>query len=259
MIMSPTRVFLTAFVFLSCGTFSNRLVAAPPKVDFNRDIRSILSDHCYACHGPDEKARKGGLRLDIKGAAFAPAKSGEVAIVPGDLAKSELIRRITTSDEDDLMPPAKKGGKPLSAKQIDLLKQWVAEGADWQGHWAYTKPQRFDPPEPKNKSWPRNEIDRFILNRLEQDGLEPSSEAPKEKLLRRAALDLTGLPPTVEEIDAFLADETPQAYEKVVDRLLASKAYGERRPCSGWIWRAMVRPKVTTTTTIATCGTGGIG
>jgi mono/diheme cytochrome c family protein len=229
-IMSPTRILLTATLSYSAfASFSDQAVAASAKVDFNRDIRGILSDHCYACHGPDEKARKGGLRLDIKQFAFTPAKSGEIAIVPGDLQKSELIRRITTDNEDDLMPPAKKGGKPLSAKQIELLKQWVADGADWQEHWAYVKPKRIDPPETKNKAWTRNEIDRFILDRLEKEGLEPSSEAPKEKLIRRATLDLTGLPPTVDEIDAFLADQTPEAYEKIVDRLLKSQAYGERQ------------------------------
>ncbi|MBI2946525.1 MAG: PSD1 domain-containing protein [Verrucomicrobia bacterium] len=228
--MSPTRLLSTAIaLFCPCIWFPEQVSAASPKVDFNRDIRAILSDHCYACHGPDEKARKGGLRLDIKQFAFTPAKSGEIAVVPGDLSKSELVRRITTENEDDLMPPAKKGGKPLSAKQIELLKQWVAEGADWQEHWAYMKPRRMDPPKTKNKTWAKNEIDPFILNRLEQEGLEPSSEAPKEKLIRRAALDLTGLPPTVEEIDAFLADQTSEAYEKVVDRLLKSKAYGERQ------------------------------
>jgi hypothetical protein len=198
-------------------------------VDFNRDIRPILSEHCSACHGPDEKARKSGLRLDVKQSAFSPAKSGAIAVVPRDLAKSELVRRITTDDEDDRMPPAKKGGKPLSTKQIELLKQWVAEGAEWQQHWAYTKPQRPALPDVKNKTWARNDIDRLILNRLEQEGLEPSPEAPKEKLIRRATLDLTGLPPSVEEIDAFLTDANPEAYDKLVDRLLQSKAYGERQ------------------------------
>jgi hypothetical protein len=201
----------------------------PSRVDFNRDIRSILSDHCYACHGPDEKARKAGLRFDLKESAFQPAKSGAVAVVPRDLSKSEIIRRVTTHDEDEQMPPPKKNTKPLSPKQIDLLKQWVSEGADWQQHWAYIKPLRPEPPEVKNKKWPRHDLDRFVLSRLEKEGLEPSTEAPKEKLIRRAALDLTGLPPTVEEIDGFLADGSSDAYEKAVDRLMASKAYGERQ------------------------------
>lgn len=203
--------------------------AVPTHVDFDRDIRPILSEHCFACHGPDEKARKSGLRLDVRQPVFRPAKSGEIPVVPGNVSKSELLRRITTTDEDDLMPPAKKGGKPLSAKQINLLKQWVLEGAEWQGHWAYVKPQRPELPEVKNKNWPRNEIDRFILSRLEEEGLEPAPEASKEKIIRRATLDLTGLPPTVEEIDAYLADSNPEAYEKVVNRLLSSKAYGERQ------------------------------
>ena len=204
--MSFTRLIRTAFI-LPClyGGLPHSQTVASQKVDFNRDIRPIFSEHCYACHGPDEKARKAALRLDVKESAFTPAKSGAIAVVPRDLAKSEIIRRITTDDEDDRMPPEKKGGKPLAAKQIDLLKQWVAEGAEWQGHWAYVKPQRPELPETKNKNWSQNEIDRFVLSRLEQENLEPSPEAPKEKLMRRSTLDLTGLPPTVEEIDAFLA------------------------------------------------------
>jgi len=221
--------FLVIAMPIALGGAEKAAAAAVAKVDFNRDIRPILSDHCFACHGPDEKARKAGLRLDLKEPAFSAAKSGAVAVVARDLEKSELIQRITTSDEDDRMPPVKKGGKPLSEKQIDLLKRWVSEGADWQQHWAYAKPRRAEPPEVKNKNWNRNEIDGFILNRLDQEGLDPSPEAPKEKLARRAALDLTGLPPTVEELDTFLADNNPEAYEKMVDRLLASKAYGERQ------------------------------
>ncbi len=203
--------------------------ATAKPVEFNRDIRPILSDHCFACHGPDEKARKAGLRFDLKSSAFGPAKSGAVAVVPGNLAKSEMIRRITAADEDDRMPPVKKNGRPLSDKQIELLKAWVAQGADWQEHWAYVKPKRPELPAVKNQAWPRNDIDRFVLSRIEQAGLTPSPEAPKEKLIRRASLDLTGLPPSVGEIDAFLADSSPEAYDKVVDRLLQSKAYGERQ------------------------------
>ena len=198
-------------------------------IDYGRDIRPILSDHCFSCHGPDEKARKANLRLDVKESAFGPAKSGAVAVVPRELVKSELIRRITTGDEDDRMPPSKKGGKPLSEKQVEVLKQWVGEGAEWQQHWAYLKPQRPTPPDVKDSRWPKNDADRFLLHRLEREGLDPSPEAPKEKLIRRAALDLTGLPPTVEESDTFLADASSDAYEKLVDRLLQSKAYGERQ------------------------------
>ena len=195
-------------------------------VDFDRDIRPILSDKCFACHGPDEKERKAKLRLDRKEDAFKPVKSGAFAIVPGQPEKSELIARIITRDQDDLMPPP-KSGKTLTPAQIDLLRRWVAEGAKWQSHWAYVKPERPPPPEVKNKKWPRNDIDYFILARLEKEGLKPSSEADKPTLIRRASFDLTGLPPTPQEVDAFLADGNSDAYEKLVDRLLDSPRYGE--------------------------------
>ncbi len=205
----------------------------PLPIDFNRDIRPIFSDHCYACHGPDEKTRKAGLRLDLKEDAFKTLKSNERAIVPGDLSKSTLIQRITTSDGDDVMPPA-KGGKPLSPSQIEKLKRWVTEGAEWKGHWAYIKPEPSPLPEIANKDWARNEIDRFVAHKLELKGLKPSQEADRARLLRRVSLDLTGIPPTIEELDAFLADKDSKAYEKVVDRLLGSEHYGERM-AQGWL------------------------
>jgi hypothetical protein len=212
--------------------FAIALVLAAPaidaesKIDFNRDISPIFSENCYACHGPDEKKRKADLRLDQSDSPFKKLESGKMPIVPGDLAKSELIRRITASDEDQ-MPPA-KFGKQLSKAQIDLLSQWVKQGAKWQGHWAYITPERPAVPKVKKKSWPRNAIDNFILARLEKEGLKPSREADKTKLIRRVTFDLTGLPPTIEEVDAFLADKSANAYEKLVDRLLASTAFGER-------------------------------
>ncbi len=196
------------------------------KIEFNRDVRTILSDNCFACHGPDENKRKAKLRFDIKDEAFKPAKSGDYAIVPGDLKKSQLIARITAKDEDDLMPPPKTG-KKLTQAQIDLLKRWIAEGASWQTHWAYEAPKRPALPAVKEKKWPKNEIDYFVLAKLEREKLNPSPEADKTTLIRRASFDVTGLPPTPEEIDSFLADKSPQAYEKVVDRLLASPRYGE--------------------------------
>jgi hypothetical protein len=197
-----------------------------PKIDFNRDIRTILSDNCFACHGPDENKRKAKLRFDIKDDAFKPAKSGDYAIVPGDLKKSQLVTRITAKDEDELMPPP-KSGKKLTPAQIDLLKRWIAEGASWQTHWAYEPPKRPALPPVSNKKWSKNEIDHFVLAKLEKEKLKPSPEADKTTLIRRASFDLNGLPPTPDEIDAFLADKSPQAYEKVVDRLLASPRYGE--------------------------------
>jgi hypothetical protein len=196
------------------------------KLDFNRDIRPILSDNCFACHGPDDKTRKAKLRLDTKEDAFKAAKSGDFAIVPGDVKKSTLIDRITTKNEDDVMPPPKTG-KKLTAAQTDLLKRWIKEGAPWQSHWAYETPKRPALPVVKNKKWAKNEIDHFVLAKLEQEKLKPSPEADPTTLVRRVTQDLTGLPPTPEEVDAFLADKSPDAYEKVVDRLLASPRYGE--------------------------------
>jgi len=198
----------------------------PSKIDFNRDIRAILSDNCFQCHGPDAKQRKANLRFDRKEDALKPAKSGDYAIVPGDLAKSALVARIESKDPDEVMPPPKTG-KKLTPQQIDTFKRWIREGAKFEGHWAFVKPERPPLPDVKNTKWPRNEIDRFVLARLEKEGLKPSSEADKVTILRRVTLDLTGLPPTLAEVDAFLADKSANAYEKVVDRLLKSPRYGE--------------------------------
>jgi len=200
---------------------------AAPAIDFNRDIRPILSDHCWACHGPDERKRKAGLRLDQQESALSELKSGSHAIVPGKPESSSLVNRLTSHDPDELMPPPKEG-KPLSKEQIALLIRWIKEGAGWKEHWAFIPPERPEVPQVKRKDWPVNDLDRFILERIEQAGLKPSPDAGKPALLRRATFDLTGLPPTPEEVDAYLADGSPEAYEKVVDRLLASKHYGER-------------------------------
>jgi hypothetical protein len=216
-----------AIVLLVLVTWAGAVWATEPKLDFNRDVRPILSDTCFTCHGPDDAKRKSGLRLDFKETAYKPAKSGKTAIVPGDVAHSELIRRITTADEDDRMPPA-DSGKQLSKEQIEVLKKWITQGAAYEGHWAFQPPVRRPLPEVKNKSWPRNEIDRFILAKLEAEGLSPSPQADRQTLIRRVYLDLTGLPPAPEEVDAFVNDGSPDAYEKVVDRCLASPRYGEQ-------------------------------
>lgn len=200
---------------------------AEEKVRFNRDIRPIFSDTCFQCHGPDEKERKAGLRLDTRETAVKPAESGAIAIVPGKPDESELVKRLTTTDKDDIMPP-RKLHKTISPAQIEKVKQWIAQGAEYQGHWAFIAPQRPKVPEVANKAAVRNPIDNFIVARLERDGLKPSPEAVKATLIRRASLDLTGTPPTPQEVDAFVADQSPNAYEKVVDRLLASPRYGER-------------------------------
>lgn len=193
------------------------------KLQFNRDIRPILSDKCFFCHGTDANHRKGDLRLDEKASAFKPAKSGETAIVPGKTAASALIARIELAhDDDDVMPPV-KSGKELTSREKALLKQWISEGAEYEGHWAFTPPAR--PAVPNTSPQP---IDAFLTARLTKEGLAMMPEADKPTLIRRLALDLTGLPPTAAEVTAFVSDTDPKAYERAVDRLLKSPHYGER-------------------------------
>jgi hypothetical protein len=202
-------------------------VTALPAVDFNREIRPILSDNCFKCHGPDDKHRMANLRLDLHdGGAFSPRPKGAL-LVPGDSAKSILYQRISHADKNRRMPPP-NAELSLTDKQIHLIKDWIDEGAKWETHWSFVAPQRHDPPVVKAAAWPRNPIDNFVLARLESENLKPSPEADKVTLLRRVTFDLTGLPPTPEEVAAFLADKSPDAYEKQVDRLLHSPHYGER-------------------------------
>ncbi|HXG09872.1 MAG TPA: DUF1553 domain-containing protein [Gemmataceae bacterium] len=198
----------------------------PATVEFNRDIRPILSDACFQCHGPDRAKRKADLRLDTAEGAFAD-RGGYHAIVPGKPDESELFRRITAADETERMPPPRSGPR-LTERQVALIRRWLEQGARWQKHWSLIPPQRPALPRVQNVGWARNPIDLFVLDRLEREGLAPSPEADRATLIRRVTLDLTGLPPTPEEVDAFLADPSPDAYEKVVDRLLASPRYGER-------------------------------
>jgi mono/diheme cytochrome c family protein len=196
------------------------------RIDFNRDIRPILSENCYTCHGPDASRRKAGLRLDRRADAFRQSEPGVAAVVPGDRAHSLLFERISAHGAG-LMPPARTG-KKLTPAQIELLGQWIDQGARWDPHWAYVPPRRPSLPPVADGSWARMPIDRFILARLEKEGLRPSPEADRATLIRRVSLDLTGLPPSPAEVDGFLADDSPSAYEKVVDRLLASPHFGER-------------------------------
>ena len=194
------------------------------KVDFNFHIRPILSDRCWACHGPDEKTRKAGLRLDTREGAQA-ATDGTHIIKPGDPASSELFKRLTSSDLDFQMPPP-DSHLSVSRDEVALIQKWIEQGAEWGQHWAFAALKNVAPPElPDGATSP---IDRFIRGRLDQAGVEPSPPANREKLIRRVTFDLTGLPPTIEEIDAFLRDESEDAFEKVIDRLLASTAFGER-------------------------------
>ncbi|MGH9839921.1 MAG: DUF1553 domain-containing protein [Blastocatellia bacterium] len=192
-------------------------------MEFNREIRPILSDNCFACHGPDDKQRKARLRLDTKEGALA--KPG--VIVAGDAANSKLIKRVASKDPAAVMPPMDSGHK-LTGKQIELLKRWVDEGAQWNEHWAFIAPKRPEAPAVSNAAWVRNPIDAFVLATLDKEGLKPSPEADRTTLIRRVYFDLTGLPPAPADVDAFLADKSPDAYEKVVDRLLSSPRYGER-------------------------------
>ncbi len=199
--------------------------AAP--VDFNRDVRPILSKNCFACHGADPKTRAGKMRLDLRDSAVARPKKGNAAVVPGDPDASELIRRVSSHDDAERMPP-KETGNVVSAGQAAVLKRWVKEGGRYAEHWAFARPTRPPFPEVKDRSWPRNGLDPFVLTRLEKEGLKPSPEADRYALLRRASLDLRGLPPTPQEVAAFVKDAAPGAYERAVDRLLEDPAYGER-------------------------------
>ena len=217
--MKPLGATALAFLLLLPAGAQDpaRSVTAPGRIQFNRDVRPILADTCLACHGPDAKSRKADLRLDLKEGAFGEYEKGKIAVVPGQIERSELWKRISTADTSDLMPPP-KSGKKLTPAQVGILKRWIEEGAPWQGHWAFEPvPALAGPPS----------IDDFIRARLKAEGLKPSPEADKATLLRRVTLDLTGLPPEPAELDAFVADASPNAYEKVVDRLLASPHYGE--------------------------------
>jgi len=214
-----------AIALIAAGSLAVRAQEkrAERPVSFNLDVRPILAENCFACHGPDEGTRKTRFHFDTRDAAFS--KAG--IIVPGHAAKSELVQRITHTDPDEQMPPPDSGYK-LTAGQVQILRRWIDEGAKWDSHWAFIAPKRPEPPAVREAQWVRNPIDRFILARLEREGLKPSPEADKVTLLRRVSYDLTGLPPTPAEVDAFVADRSPDAYEKRVDALLQSPRYGER-------------------------------
>ena len=224
--MSNVRLFAVAILAMASTIVSPAIAQKP--VDFNRDIRPILSNKCLACHGPDDAKREAGLRLDDVKIATHELDSGAVAIVPGKPEASELIRRITSSDDGERMPPA-DFGKPLSLAEIDVLKCWIAEGAKYAIHWSYVKPVRIEPPAATEdwRDWPQGAIDRFALSAMRARGLHPSAEADRYALARRVFLDLTGVPPTIEEADAFAKSDDREAYEKLVDVLLQRPTYGE--------------------------------
>jgi hypothetical protein len=211
-------------VSMILGAVSTRADTAP---DFTNDVRPIIAHHCLKCHGPDDAARKGKLRLDMRDTALAKVESGDFAIVPGNTERGTLLKRIFSTDDDEVMPPP--GTKnPLSDAEKQTLKRWIAAGAPYKEHWAFVAPVQAPLPVVTQADWPKNSIDRFILAKLESQGLHPSPAADRATLIRRVSLDLIGLPPTPEEVDAFLADTSPDAYEKVVDCLLANPHYGER-------------------------------
>jgi Protein of unknown function (DUF1553)/Protein of unknown function (DUF1549)/Planctomycete cytochrome C len=212
--------------FISTSTADNTSPKTH-KVDFNREVRPILAKNCLACHGQDEAKRAKGLRLDHREGAVKPLKSGEPAIVPGDPDSSAVVLRITEEDETLRMPP-KKHGNRLTPAEIDVLKRWIGEGAEYAAHWALIAPKALPLPSITDKAWARNGIDYWVLSRLENERLKPSSEADRTTLLRRVSLDLRGLPPTLGEVDKYLEDKAPDAYEKAVDRFLGEPAYGER-------------------------------
>jgi hypothetical protein len=194
-------------------------------VEFNRDVLPILSDNCFMCHGPDGNRRMASLRLDTKEGIFAD-RGGYQVIVPKNSAGSKLFQKISSNDDSYRMPPP-TANRRLTQVQIELIKRWIDEGANYSEHWAYIVPQRPPVPQVQNKTWVRNPIDNFVLARLESEGLHPSPEADRATLLRRVSFDLTGLPPTPADVKAFVVDKSANAYDKQVDRLLASPHYGE--------------------------------
>jgi hypothetical protein len=220
---------LLVFVSLVLGAAPGAVAAAAaPAVDYDRLVRPILSERCFTCHGPDADARQANFRLDTKEGAFAKLSSGGFAIVPGDAAASALLERVTTNDAVRRMPPAYLGHDKVPEKEVEILRQWVAAGAPWSQHWSFTAPVRGELPEVSRPEWVVNAIDRFVMVRLDREGLSPSEEADRGTLIRRLSLDLTGLPPEPAAAKAFVEDASPGAYEKVVDRMLASPHYGEQ-------------------------------
>ena len=201
----------------------------PAELDYNLHVKPILSDKCFACHGPDKAKQKAGLRLDIAEAAYAPLEEspGKVAIAKGSLRRSEVFHRIISTDPEYLMP-SPNSHLSLSQREKAILIKWIKDGAEYQPHWAFVVPKKGKVPRVKQSDWVKNPIDNFIGQKLEEEKLSPSPQASKEILLRRLSLDLTGLPPTTAEIDAFLKDKSLNAYEKQVDRLLNSPHYGEK-------------------------------
>ena len=234
--MKKTVLCITLFVAIAtfiASCFENNKAKQrgdSDRISYNFAIRPILSDKCFACHGPDANKRKASLRLDIRDSALAPLKEtkGAFAIVPGQPEASELIRRISSKDPSYQMPAPESHLGLLSADEIKLFTAWIQQGASYEKHWAFVKPHKVDLPATSDKDWQKNEIDHFTLAKMQEQGLEPNEEAEKEILLKRVSLDLTGLLPSVEMMDAFAGDKSRNAYENVVDQLLSTAQYGEK-------------------------------
>ncbi|MCL4192097.1 MAG: DUF1549 domain-containing protein, partial [Thermoguttaceae bacterium] len=208
-------------LLVAIGLHVRPTTAAPP-VSYTRDIKPLLSNRCYACHGPDESTREANLRLDNRDAAV------EWAIVPGDAGSSEVVARISADDADSLMPPADSNKPRLTPAEIEIVRRWIDEGAKFDSHWAYVAPRKPEVPAAVDSAWPRGAIDHFVAARHAEQGLSPSPDADRRTLIRRLSWDLVGMPPTPEEVDAFMNDSSADAYEKQVERLLASPHFGER-------------------------------
>ena len=217
-------------LIVSCYSTNKGGEALPDQVSYNFHIRPILSDKCFKCHGPDAAQRSASLRLDIADSAFAPLKEtkGAFAIIPGKAEESELYKRITSTDTSYQMPTPDSHLGVLSEYEALLVKKWINQGAKYEKHWAFTSPRKPSTPEVADSKWVKNEIDKFVLKRLQQKGLDPNDEADKERLFKRISLDITGLPPSPEAVDAFIADKSADAYEKAIDKLLAAPQYGEK-------------------------------
>ena len=229
--LRPWTILLVCAIvhgLLPATTQAQKPAVGSAAIDFSRDIRPILSENCFACHGPDESQRKAKLRLDTRGGALAKLRGGGHAVVPGKVSESALVQRILSADVEDRMPPPKTN-KKLTATQIDLLKRWIEQDAPYAEHWAFVAPKRPTLPPVKQQDWVRNGIDRFILARLEKEGLQPSPEADRTTLIRRLTFDLTGLPPTPAEIDAFLTDKMPTR-----TRTSSIGCLRRRTTASGW-------------------------
>lgn len=232
----PICIILVSSLFLGCNSILPDPVSVayddlPENIDFNFHVRPILSDRCFQCHGPDGNARKANLRLDEKNGVFSRIKDKQTfPVVPGRPAESELIKRILSEDPEQVMPPHESKLSLTDLEKAALFK-WVEQGAEWKSHWAFKAPEKTRLPKVSDSSWPKNEIDYFVLNKLESIGIRPSAEAKKETLIRRLSFDVLGLPPTPQQVADFVKDNSPKAYEDLVDRLLASPGYGER-----WAW-----------------------